>query len=56
VGGVDAPIQFAGIPAGLVGVTQINYLIPAQAPTGAQPVVVTAGGVASPSAALTVTP
>ncbi len=56
VGGVNAPIQFIGIPAGLVGVTQINYTVPAQAPSGSQPVVVTVGGVASSSATLTVTP
>lgn len=56
VGGVPAPIQFIGIPVGLVGVTQINYLIPAQVPAGSQPVIVTVGSVASPSATLTVTP
>ena len=56
VGGVAAPIDFIGIPVGLVGVTQINYTVPAQAPTGAQPVVVTVGGVASQAATLTVTP
>lgn len=56
VGGVEASIQFIGIPVGLVGVTQINYTVPTQTPTGSQPVVVTVGGVASPSATLTVTP
>jgi uncharacterized protein (TIGR03437 family) len=54
VGGVTALIQFIGIPPGLVGVTQINYQVPSNAPTGSQPVVVTVGGVASPSAMLTV--
>src|SRR5262249_21203865 len=28
VGGLTAPIRFAGIPPGLVGVTQINYVVP----------------------------
>ncbi len=56
VGGVNAPIQFAGIPWGLAGVTQINYQVPASISTGAQPVVVRVGGVASPAATLTVTP
>ncbi len=56
VGGVTADIQFIGIPPGLVGATQINYTIPAGAPTGAQPVVVTVGGVVTPPATLTVTP
>jgi len=50
-----ATINFIGIPAGLVGVTQINYTVPSDAPLGAQPVVVTVGGVASQPAKLTVT-
>jgi len=54
VGGVTAPIEFIGVPWGLVGVTQINYQVPSTAPAGAQPVVVTVGGVASPAATLTV--
>jgi uncharacterized protein (TIGR03437 family) len=45
---------FVGIPSGLVGVTQINFTIPASAPTGPQPVVVTVGGVASNNATITV--
>jgi uncharacterized protein (TIGR03437 family) len=56
VGGVNAPVQFTGIPAGLVGVLQVNYQVPSGAPVGAQPVVVNVGGVASNSATLVVTP
>ncbi|HLK50053.1 MAG TPA: protease pro-enzyme activation domain-containing protein [Bryobacteraceae bacterium] len=56
VGGVNAPIQFAGIPWGLVGVVQINYQIPAGAPLGPQPVVVSVGNLPSNTATLTVTP
>ena len=56
VGGVNAAIQFIGIPAGLVGVTQVNYTVPTQVSTGTQAVVVTVGGVASQAAMLTVTP
>jgi uncharacterized protein (TIGR03437 family) len=55
VGGAGASIEFAGIPTALVGVTQINLLIPAAAPLGTQPVVVTIGGIASAPATLTVT-
>jgi uncharacterized protein (TIGR03437 family) len=55
VGGVSANIAFIGIPSGLVGVTQINYTIPAGVPAGVQPVVVTVGSVASPAANLTIT-
>ena len=46
---------FIGIPTGLVGVTQINYQVPANAPLGVQQVVVTVGGVASQPANLTIT-
>jgi len=55
VGGVNAPIQFAGIPWGLVGIVQINYQVPAGLAPGAQPVVVTVNGVMSKAATLTVT-
>jgi uncharacterized protein (TIGR03437 family) len=57
VGGVAAPLPllFAGIPPGLVGVTQINFQIPATAPLGPQPVIVTVGTVSSAPVTLTVT-
>jgi len=55
VGNVTAPIQFIGIPPGLVGVVQINIQIPSGAALGAQPLIVTVGGVASPPAVLTIT-
>jgi uncharacterized protein (TIGR03437 family) len=55
VGGQTAIIDFIGIPVGLVGVTQINYTVPAGISTGVQPVVVTVGGLASQAANLTVT-
>jgi uncharacterized protein (TIGR03437 family) len=47
VGGVPAFLEFVGITPGLVGVTQVNILVPSSTPQGNQPVVVTAGGVAS---------
>ena len=58
VGGVPAetPFPFIGVPTWSVGVTQINFVIPPDAPLGTQPVVVTVGGVASAPANLTVTP
>jgi uncharacterized protein (TIGR03437 family) len=55
VGGVNAPIAFAGIPSGLAGATQINFVIPMTVPTGLQPVVVTIGGISSPAVLVTVT-
>jgi uncharacterized protein (TIGR03437 family) len=50
VGGIAATVDFIGIPSGLVGVTQINFTIPANLPSGAQPVVVTVGTASSPPA------
>ncbi len=55
VGGVQATVLFAGIPPGLVGVTQINFAVPADCPLGAQPVVVQVGEVDSAPANLNVT-
>ena len=45
VGGIDAPVQYAGSAAGLIsGVMQVNLQIPANAPTGASvPIVITVG-------------
>jgi uncharacterized protein (TIGR03437 family) len=54
VGGIQAAIDFIGIPAGLVGVTQINFKVPSSVPPGVQPVVVTVGTASSNSANLTV--
>jgi len=55
IGGVQAVIDFIGIPEGLVGVTQINVQVPSGIPAGGQPVVVTVGGVASAPATITIT-
>jgi uncharacterized protein (TIGR03437 family) len=55
VGGVNAALQFVGIPTALVGVIQINLRIPTTALPGTQPVVVTIGGIASAPATVTVT-
>jgi len=55
VGGGNATVLFVGVPAGLVGVTQVNYQVPAQAATGPQAAIVKVGGVASQTATLTVT-
>ena len=54
VGGINAAIQFAGIPVGLVGVMQINYQVPSGLTPGQQPVVVTVGNASSAEAQLTV--
>jgi uncharacterized protein (TIGR03437 family) len=40
VGGVNAPVTFIGVPAGLAGVTQINFTVPATVPAGVQTVTI----------------
>jgi uncharacterized protein (TIGR03437 family) len=55
VGGIASPqITFVGIPSGLVGVTQINFVVPSNVPSGRQPVVVTVGTVSTPAAYITI--
>src|SRR5262249_1886086 len=56
VGGLPALMQFAAIPPGLIGVAQINFVVPANVAAGVQPVVVTVGGVASAPVSITVQP
>src|SRR6202000_3092132 len=48
VGGIPCFVVFEGITPGLVGVTQVNLVVPPGLTPGLQPVVVTVGGVASP--------
>jgi uncharacterized protein (TIGR03437 family) len=55
VGGVPALVQFAGSTIGVVGLTQVNFVVPATVAAGVQPVVITAGGYASAPANLMVT-
>ncbi len=56
VGGVVVPaLDFLGVPSWSVGVTQINFKIPASVAVGVQPVVVTVGSVSSLPAKITVT-
>jgi uncharacterized protein (TIGR03437 family) len=55
VGGAPALVLFAGIPPGLVGTVQVNFIVPASVPAGTQPVVATVGGNASQPVKLTVT-
>jgi uncharacterized protein (TIGR03437 family) len=55
VGGMPAKVTFAGVTSGLVGVTQINFVVPSNLAAGPQKVVVTVGGIAAPPANLTIT-
>ncbi|MBV8728331.1 MAG: peptidase S8, partial [Acidobacteriia bacterium] len=54
VGGIPAQILFAGVASGLAGATQVNFVVPANAPLGAQQVVAAVGGIASPPANITI--
>lgn len=48
IGGVSAPVPFAGLAPGFVGLYQVNVQVPVTAPSGgAVPVVLTVGGVLS---------
>jgi uncharacterized protein (TIGR03437 family) len=55
IGGQTAATTFYGIPYGLVGVTQINFVVPSGLAAGPQPVVVTVGTASSKAATFTVT-
>ena len=55
IGGAPAQTLFVGVPPNLVGVLQINFIVPSGIPTGTQSVVVNVGGVNSTAAKLTVT-
>jgi uncharacterized protein (TIGR03437 family) len=54
VGGVPAVTTFVGVPSWSIGVLQINFVVPSAAGAGAQPVVVSVGGLAGAAATLNV--
>jgi minor extracellular serine protease Vpr len=54
IGGQNATVLYAGLAPGFVGLYQVNATVPAGAPTGIQPVVITMNGVASKTASLPV--
>jgi uncharacterized protein (TIGR03437 family) len=56
VAGVAAEVNFEGIPPGLVGTTQVNFVIPQNIASGVQPVIVSVGGVPSQVANIQVGP
>jgi len=56
VGGVPAFLEFVGITPGLIGVMQVNILVPSNTPTGNQPLVVTVGGASSAPVNIVVQP
>ena len=54
VGGLPATVQSIGIPSWSVGVTQVNFTVPAGLAPGVQQVIVTVGTAASPPANITI--
>jgi uncharacterized protein (TIGR03437 family) len=53
IGGANAPVQFAGAAPGFVGLSQVNVMVPPLS-SGAYPLVITAAGVPSNAAQLSV--
>ncbi len=49
IGGQTANVSFSGLAPGLVGVNQLNVVVPANAPSGTQPLVLSIGGVTAPT-------
>jgi uncharacterized protein (TIGR03437 family) len=54
LGGLRCEVQFAGLAPGFAGVYQVNFRVPVGAAGGAQDIVVSANGVASPSVRVSV--
>jgi uncharacterized protein (TIGR03437 family) len=52
IGGVNAPVIFSGLAPGIVGLYQVNITVPANVPTGLQPLILSIGGVASKASQL----
>ncbi len=49
IGGRGGTVQFSGLTPTLPGLNQVNVVVPQDAPTGSQQVVVSIGGVSSPA-------
>jgi uncharacterized protein (TIGR03437 family) len=47
IGGAQMFVQFAGVGRGMIGMEQINILVPANTPSGLQPLVISVNGVPS---------
>jgi len=52
IGGVPADVQFSGLAPGIVGLYQVNIVVPQNAPTGNPQVTISIGGVTSAAANL----
>jgi uncharacterized protein (TIGR03437 family) len=54
IGGIPARVEFAGLAPGFVGAYQVNITVPAGLASGSAPLVITAGGIDSPSFSLAI--
>ncbi|MGI8989367.1 MAG: S8 family serine peptidase [Bryobacteraceae bacterium] len=54
IAGRPAQVLFSGLAPGFVGLYQINVIVPSDAPTGAQPIVITTNGIDSKTSNLIV--
>ncbi|HEU0124584.1 MAG TPA: S8 family serine peptidase [Bryobacteraceae bacterium] len=54
IGGRPAPVLFCGLAPGFVGLYQVNVTVPADSPTGIQPLVIRSGGITAKTASLPV--
>ena len=54
IGGIQAQVLFSGMTPGVVGLYQINVIVPPNAPTGAQPLTLSIGGVSAKASMLPV--
>jgi uncharacterized protein (TIGR03437 family) len=54
IGGLLASVPFSGLAPDLAGVYQVNIVIPQNAPSGASSLVVSLGGVSSPSVPISI--
>jgi uncharacterized protein (TIGR03437 family) len=56
IGGINAPVSYAGLTSGFVGLLQVNLQIPAGLAAGDYPLVLTIGSASSASALVSVVP
>ncbi len=54
IGSQNATVTFSGLAPGFTGLYQINATVPANAPAGVQPIILTIGGVSSKTASIAV--
>jgi len=54
IGGANAQVSFSGLAPGYVGLYQVNAVVPSNAPSGNQPLVISIGGISSPPLSLAV--